>query len=707
MDSTEYVSKNIEPKKQEIVSDIDFPNRQPKKFIQAFSNLRRDYKNFRNKSLNIYRTGDFRHADDITNWVSQITLNNINTIDDIKAFLDRQRRDERWSFKQDTDIIQAVLTMKQSAERVYFNSSVFKTPLHYYVYGGKLKVSCLTNDYLTLALNCDLILQQTDIGFDLMGNCQIESVTTSSDIFQITEPPISGYIQDYKPEFSAICEQDTDTSEIINIFTSNRKPGNVFDYDGKTYGYSPAPKVTIIYLNSLQNNEVIEYIRQMKYLGSENNSITAGEKRLPFTENSYYIYKKLIPEKFCPAYWTIQKDLEVNFLFDYIVDYNYLYKVIEDNSQSNIYIPDNICYWGTLTPFFNFISVLALTSQKLSIEQRKTLAKMADKYFDLRPIITKIQENQLLLSRCFVDFFNCFLLNRELSAFLYLSNRLEKYLERSKILEKNPAFADAKSFFDSCDFCSFISRQFRANISEIPKKMSKVLSDYISGKNLTSLSSNIKDVAKQIYPLFPDSTLDEAAFPILLPKGGIAIGDVNQYLVDTKIEIRKEEISKGKKKERKKEKDESEDVVEKFNAIDSLVDEYLKLHDSGIMPELRGKVKQKVREKATQDSKFLAQVTKASKHFIINKNTLTKKDNMPALNKIIKESKAEITNIKKAAVKKKRAQKPKVTTTTTTIKKETDENINAQEEEEEKSESSKLSKKRKRDDSLSLDLDIE
>ena len=707
MDSTEYVSKNIEPKKQEIVSDIDFPNRQPKKFNQAFSNLRRDYKNFRNKSLNIYRTGDFRHADDITNWVSQIILNNINSIDDIKSFLDRQRRDERWPFKQDTDIIKAVLTMKQSAERVYFNSSVFKTPLHYYVYGGKLKVSCLTNDYLTLALNCDLILQQTDIGFDLMENCQIESVTTSSDIFQITDNPICGYIQDYDPEFSAICEQETDASELINVFTANRKPGNSFNYYGKEYGFSPDNKVTIIYLKSLTNEEVIQHIRQMKYLGSENNSITAGEKRLPFTENSYYIYKKLIPEKFCPAYWTIQKDLEVNFLFDYIVDYNYLYKVIEDNSTSNIYIPDNICYWGTLTPFFNFISVLALTSQKLSVEQRKTLAKMADKYFDLRPIITKIQENQLLLSRCFIDFFNCFLLNRELSAFLYLSNRLEKYLERSKILEKNPAFSDAKAFFDSCDFCSFISRQFRANISEIPKKMSKVLNDYINGKNLTSLSSNIKDVAKQIYPLFPDSTLDEAAFPILLPKGGLAIGDVNQYLVDTKIEIRKEEISKGKKKEKKKERDESENVVETFNAIDSLVDEYLKLHDSGIMPELRGKVKQKVREKATQDPKFLAQVTKASKHFIINKNTLTKKDNMPAFNKIIKQSKAEITNIKKAAAKKTKVKQPKVTTTTTTIKKETDENINAQEEEEEKSEGSKLSKKRKRDDSLSLDLDIE
>lgn len=649
-------STNLETSKiQNIDDEIKINSGRSKKIKNAISSLKKTFKDLKDKKTLgaetlLFSSSDYSHAELIQEWVDKIISNKFFTPDAIKGFLENQNRDRRWKLAEDQNIIQAILTMQQSDNRVYFNNNMFKVSLHHYVYVGKIKISCLTNDLLTLLMNCDLVLSQNDPGFDVIRNCTLESVTITSDNFKIDEEPVCGYIQDYDPDFSAMCESDVSGEEIMNLIRTEQRQNDKFTYLGKEYSYCGNAKFSVVYDSNLSTEQLTALASNMKYLNCENNIVSMGEKRVPFNKGMYYVYNKLKPESFCPAYWYNNKDLEVNILFDFTFDYNYLYKLIEDKSKNgNLFIPENICYWGSLTSFFNFCAVMALTSQNLSPEHRKQLAGYADKYFQLRPLIRKLQENQLLLGRCYFDFFNCFLLNREFPAFLYLHNRLARYCEKQEILEKNSGFTDVKEFFENCDFCELIQRQLRPTALSIPKRLKMIISDYCTGWRLTTLASRIKSIAQEISALFPSNLFSDAAFPMLIPLGGLAVGEVNQNLVDTKVELRKEEVSKEKTKVKEKNKKESEAIVDKFDEIRQLISLYLALQlRKNMETKWRMRIEEKLINEISKNKRIAEQFNKAADYYITKKNKLKKNERMPVLDRIIDEVKKEAAKEKKA-----------------------------------------------------------
>lgn len=139
-------STNLETSKiQNIDDEIKINSGRSKKIKNAISSLKKTFKDLKDKKTLgaetlLFSNSDYAHAELIQEWVDKIISNKFFTPDAIKGFLENQNRDRRWKLAEDQNIIQAVLTMQQSDNRVYFNNNMFKVSLHHYVYVGKITI---------------------------------------------------------------------------------------------------------------------------------------------------------------------------------------------------------------------------------------------------------------------------------------------------------------------------------------------------------------------------------------------------------------------------------------------------------------------------------------------------------------------------------------------------------------------------------------
>lgn len=538
-----------------------------KKIFDATKQLENDIKKIketRNKIRNV--------STKITKWSNYLFSKGITKLTDIKEYLKTQNISAQ---DKEASIIAAVLNCKQVEERIYLNDNLFNKKLKTQLFGNNLPIRCISDDVLQLeGIMYDII--QNDDFKAIIPYTNIAGVKITSDNY-IIDNIKKGYIQDYDPMFSVICTKDVADDIVFDIIKN--KEVVEFRYNGHNFYYFGNDVVSFVVPTSMSDDEIFEKFKNRKYFNTEKNKITEGQRLVSKSNKIFFLDSYIEPESFCPSYWIPPNEIIVNILFDLEFDYNLLYLIIESSQEKNdnLKFPTNMCYWDCISECFDFLAVLALTSQKLSNKNKESLMDVYERYYQLKSEINKWKTNQLLLQRILQDFINAFLNDSEYVRFVNLLNKTKKYIEIRDTLKESQ---DVMKFFSTLSFASMISEQFSDNILGLADRIEEVLTRYVNGTRPDGLLELIKGIAMDIYKCTLAGSTKEnvrAAFPFLIPPGGL-IG--KQYDIENPIaeKIQKNYKTRAarKKKELKKIEEDVKMITGSREAVDKYVSSYLK-----------------------------------------------------------------------------------------------------------------------------------
>lgn len=531
------------------------------------------------KRSNIYKIKRRKNISKIQKWATEIEKNNIKELKDIQSYLSEQNKEGR--FENDARIIETILNCKQKNQKIYFNTNLFSERIHLFLPANSIQTKCLTNDLLNLYMIFNSVLKNKNIDDDFFNNSFLSSVKVISQNFRLFNPSVKGFIQDYDSSFSAISVEGLSNELIEQIVQEKPNLGN-FDFEGITYQYFGNENVFFITKNDLSDEDCLDKFSKIKHLKNSKNGVAEGEKAIPYNNNLYYIDKTLLPERFCPGYWIGHQEIEVSFLFDFEIEYDVLFELIE-NSEANggLRFPDNLCYWDTINYCFDFLTVLSLTSLILSQNSKRIIRDWCVKYYELKSTISKWKNNQLLLQRICNDFLNSFLNNSDFSRFTNLYDKVVKYIKMRDELKDDMSFSDVKQFFSSLPFATMINNQLMDDVFKIADEIESVLKNYISGSKPIAIVNEIRETSKKIFSYLPSNSLENVAFPFIVAPGEILgkeikFNDNNLDPIFIKLDKNFKRIDSEKRKNDLQIKNLSNIILDSDKFINEYLEKYIK-----------------------------------------------------------------------------------------------------------------------------------
>ena len=545
-----------------------------KKFATKFLKVRQ-----KKPELNATKILRSNRIANVTKWSNDLISRKIT---DLKAIQEYFSKLDKQPTGQEEKIVQTILNCKFKEGIFIFKANMFSKPLHSYLFSDSVYTKCLTNDCLNLAMIYNGILQHFDMDPTDYDMCDVESVKIVSENFRLDADTRKGLIQDYSPDFAAICSEVAGAEMINQILADKPQNPSSFNYKGKRYVYYGNEDVCIINEANMSELEIRNKLDNQKYVESSNGELSEGEYIIKPTNDIKYINKEVKMENFCPSYWLSNKRIKFSFYFTFAWDYNYLFKVIEESQVKNegLLFPANLCYWDSINECFRFLAVLALTSPVLSQDNKDKIINWVNGYLDNKQAISYWKKNQLLFQRCCNDFLNCFLYDSEYSRFNNLYNKLALYNKTLSFLEKHETATDVKNLFQNIPFAPMINQQFKSQVTELAKRMQSTVKNYLEGTNPNLIVNQIKSVAQAIYDLLPSTVEGKvAAFPFICAKGGLC-GELIEHNVpgkDPVLYLAQKNFDKQSKK-RNKEKKESEKIIKVMEDMDDNMNTYLKLY---------------------------------------------------------------------------------------------------------------------------------
>ena len=518
------------------------------------------------------------NASQLTKWANDIINKpEIQTLKDIQSYLSKEKASTN---KHDIQIVQTILACKQEEKLFMFKANTFKRFINLYLFSDNILTKCLTNDYLNLAMIYSNIVEKMKENMDNFDFSELAKVKIISENFKTTEPTQKGFIQDYDPHFSAICSEAATDITVRNLIESEENKGE-FDYADNHYVYYGNQDICIIAADDMDVNAMVDAFNKQKHLALTNGRFEIGEDSVGPTENDvYFINKEITPERFCPCYWIADQRIGFSFLFTFQWEYSRLFEFIDQKGTFNI--PRNLCYWDSITECFYFLSVLGLTAQNLSVENKNRLIRWANDYFDLKQMIGYWKRNQLLFQRICNDFLNCFIYDSELSRFINLYKKTQHYIDTYNFLIKQNGYQDVIHFFESITFAQMIRRQLKDDMFALAKKLATVLKKYIEGADPTNIVDEVRSVAQEIYNVLPNNEMKDVAFPFICAKGGL-LGKLIKYKDESSDPVLYKAFKNYQKQKKKKEKEQKD--INKRSALlmgsddnkDKFLREYIKL----------------------------------------------------------------------------------------------------------------------------------
>lgn len=539
-----------------------------------------DIRNFRKSILNVKnnnKTGIYINSEykkeiaNVNKWLKEINDNNITSLTGVKDyFASLEGQGDNRALKKYSGIVGAILSCKEFEEgqRIQFNSNLFQKKLNHFVLANNIKGKCLTNDYLYLQMISTSSALGNQTNQKLFRIAQLESALITSENFE-SNYAYKGYIQDYDPDFSAICKQGT-SKGLIQAIVNNKQNEYKFLLSGYQYKSFGDDNIYVICQEELEDNDIISKFNKMKYIMNENNRLADGQKEINFNEGLYYIDKYVVAENFCPAFIVFDNEVTFKYLFCYQFDYNDLFDFLEKNEW-----PDNLCYWDTINYCFDFLFVFSLTSKRTK-KDREIIQEWCLKYLSLKPFISKWKDNQILLSRIINDFMYGFLNDSSYSRFLHLEKRCEKYLAVLKKLKADGMQTEVTNFFSSLPFATFIKNQLKDNVFNLAKQIKDVASAFVTGTKTANIIEKVREVARNIKEILPENDLSTACFPMIFADGAL-LGDKikrNDPKSDPVfIKIQKNSIQRSR--ERKREKNAVADAIKTVSELNENIDDFV------------------------------------------------------------------------------------------------------------------------------------
>lgn len=517
------------------------------------------------------------------------------SLNDIKEYLSDK---EINTTDSENNIIQAILQCKYRNNKIVFNDNIFNKKLSFYFCGNRLETKILTNDYLYLAMVVNTLVQKEDVLRNFIPFLKIANVKITSDNFTDYGNEKSGFIQDYDPKFSAITLNDLPDSTLQSIITEKPQKLN-FNYMGNNYlGFGDESKFFIVPIK-MQDDQIIEKYKNMKYLKTEKGKIQLGIKTVPYTSKVYFIDKLITPETFCPAFLITPSSLNLNFLFEMEIDYNDLFELLEEMCANSLSLPENLCYWDTLNCCLDFLCIFGLTAN-IPKQVKDKIGKYYQSYLNHKSDINKWKNTQLQFQRICMDFLNCFLNDSDYIRFVNLLLKVEKYINEYKDLKT--LAEDALNFVVSLPFTLMIQNQMKSETINIIESIRAALTAYVNGKDESPVEELARSAAKKIYAVLPTEGMKTAAFPFIAAPGSLLGTDIN--MGDFSFNPVKLKISENVKKIKRKKKKDKQEIGKLSSYMDNkevIIEQYLaKYIDSKFKNELPYKGQQYIMKLITE-----------------------------------------------------------------------------------------------------------
>jgi hypothetical protein len=521
-----------------------------------------------------------KRSSNIKKWANDIQQKGLKTLQEIQKYLSDKKTLDR--FNDDDRIIATVINCKQKGKNITFKDNLFDRALRGYVVGKDIKTRFITNDHLHLAMIYNKLAKDDEDYEAAVDDGTCDNVTVITDNFSTENEITTGFIQDYNDTFSGICNPEL-TEETKKKIVEEKENEGEFDYGGEGYKYFGTSDLCIIFKEPMSDEEILGKLDGMQYFKYDKNTISSDVKTIETDDSLIYVNKSFAPELFCPTFWSCINELSLTMLFEFTLDYNRVFDSIQDSQtkEGALSFPENLCYWDTLNQCFDFLSVLALTSVLITQENKDKILSWCQTFYSMKKTLLLWKENQLAYQRILKDFLSSFLNNSDYNRFIRLENKVEKYIQISDKLRNDTSFSSVSGFFASLPFAQMINEQFKPNVFSIAKEIQTVLRNYINGTNVNGTPADIRKVASKIYEILPMETMKNAAFPFIVPKGGlvgsyIRYNDAIQDPVSFQVQKQANRVYNLRIKKKQKEQEAAKIISDSNIIVDSFVSEYIK-----------------------------------------------------------------------------------------------------------------------------------
>lgn len=510
---------------------------------------------------------NLENSKQINSIANELLSKNITDLNDIKKFLSENKKNKNIT----PAVIKTILSCKFQEDKIIFKDNYFSKKLTLYFPAFNIETKYLTNDYLYLYMIFNKTIL-SDIKRDnknlanLIENSTLSSVTISSQNFTLNDLSTKGIIQDYDGSASLIFSSINETGLTINNIIDQKPNLGNFELNNIKYSYYGNENTCVIAPETYTAKEILKIYQKMKFLKNENNVFTSSEQFVSVDKKIKFINKKIYPDSFCPSFWASKDLIKCNFLFEIKLDYNALFQFLDtiNKNQKNISLPHDLCYWDTMSPFFDFLSVLSITSTHINPDNMRLLSDWVKGLNEIKAFSVRYKIVSLNIQQIFQDFLNAFLNNSEYKRFLFLYQKASTALDSITELKKNPDFDIFKNLLSSIPNLHYIKKQLSSiELLNTLKSVVNTLKQYCEGTNPDTIFREVINTSKSIFNLLPKRTKDrDGLFPFISAGGGL---DSNLIPANNKIfQIIKNNIKKKEKTENEKK--------ENINKISNIVD---------------------------------------------------------------------------------------------------------------------------------------
>ena len=491
--------------------------------------------------------------------VGHLITKGTRDLDEIKQYIsDTNEIKGAESIEDAANLVKVILSTKKQGDKIILKDGTFTKPLHTYLSYSGISLKCLTNDRLFIRMICKKIQdlkQYYGQVPELLSNSLITNVTITSQNFEYDTNATTGLIQDFEPGFSCICTDAARQTKDLQDVVKDKPNEGTFELYGDTFRFFGTPDIGIICDPNLSDKDILEKIDGMKYLKTVKNKLKEGERFVNSNGKIKYLYQDIKPEEFCPAYWMSPVEVRCNFLFTFELDYNEIFDFCYSEEDKKVYWPSNCLYWDNMKSFFDFVEVMALTHPKMDNSTRARLHKYVIDYYNNDKILNEMKKVHLAIERVFKDYLNTFLNNSGYNRVDNLREKVRAVLDDLEEVLKDEDYADASAFICNLDAPVMMKNQLKniPRLRTILSNMNSVLTKYLSGKNASSIVSDIRQCASEITPLLPGESIANAYFPFIVANGPllgdlITFGNRDSDGLFKRISVRIESDTKKQKK---------------------------------------------------------------------------------------------------------------------------------------------------------------
>ena len=485
--------------------------------------------------------------------VSQLSKKNLKDPSKIKSYIITEKQRDITDLS--ANLYSLLVRSKISNSRITLSDSIDNKPLSIYVAFDNLTCQSFSNDWLSLGASyfgnlptffAKYSVKDETLKRIYMENIKIEEVTIASPPFEADDQAfIKGYIQDYNKFVSFVgVERIADNTLRENFIKNTEKmPVTTFQFDGYNFSTWGNNQASIVTVNTYKPADLVTFFNTTKYLHITQ-KIKLQPKEVSANKSIKYIYFKIKPEQFCPAYLISPVQITgCTALYKINLDYNTLFKLLKFGAKGYTACFTNMCYWDTLREFLDFLSIMIICDTSNSCftkENADEYTNAIDFSIKYREVLSLWAKQMMATQKVLVDFYNSFSGKINYDKIIEVLTKLRelKISHNDLIIDSSYAIATKTIGAFRTIGTGLLYKQMIYGWQPFFDDMIKVIETLDSNPSEKVVES-LRTICQNIYVMGYNENGDSnlSMFPYILSVGGFLgnlLGDTTDYL---KLEI--------------------------------------------------------------------------------------------------------------------------------------------------------------------------